>query len=342
MHAKHLLCVVVGLCVGACDAAGAQQCSGPMCRRPPPSYGGSVPQFAASANAPLPEALREAQKAVVMVSNRGFGGGSGTYLGGGLVLTCDHLFRNPQSDEREIGRITVSFGDGQASQARLLAQDRTWDLALLQVLHPPPEAPSVRLTRKTPVKGDLVLACGYGRRGTVLANTGKVVGFAFDKGRRTSAVDTMIVSGSVRTGDSGGPMLNADGELCGVIWGSNRSTVVGTQVGRCWLFGRQWLSPPAAAGKGASDTNPPPKADSPKQDQTSCRKEIDQLRCEITLLRKSLEELQRTPGPPGPPGEDGTDGKDGQDAAVDVAQLAQAVKRRIAGSLVVRVESIKE
>ncbi len=110
----------------------------------------------------VPAAVKESLANVVMVSNRGNGGGSGCYLGSSFVLTCDHLFRDDRSGRRKVSRVVVSFPDGQASEAEVVQQDPVWDLALLRLKSPPTGRRGVMWATKTPAVGDLVVSCGFG------------------------------------------------------------------------------------------------------------------------------------------------------------------------------------
>ncbi len=108
-------------------------CVGPFCR----------PEADSQPAAPHP--------AVVRIENALGGGvrcyGSGTLVQRedrrGLVLTCNHLFRDGA------GSITVRFAGGPPLAARLLQADSVWDLAVLEIADPPtapvvvaPDAPS--------------------------------------------------------------------------------------------------------------------------------------------------------------------------------------------------------
>jgi len=178
-----------------------------------------------------------ALQTVVQIDNRGHGGGSGVYLGDRLVLTCDHLFR--QHGKPAIGRIIVSFANGEGSEAQVLGQDPTWDLAMLRLAHAPKNVPAARWTRQAPKVGDTLVSTGFGFSGRVRPTVGRLKGYTFAKGKRTGAADTMQLAGAVRAGDSGGPIFDATGCLAGILWGTNGREVVGTQVGRC-----QWICRP--------------------------------------------------------------------------------------------------
>lgn len=307
----------------------------------------ATPSQAASPN--LPPA---AQAAIVQIDNRGFGGGSGTYLGEGYVLTCDHLFRDSRSGQNEVGRIVVSFPSGQASTATLIGQETVWDLALLRLDAPPDGVPGVPLAPDYPRPGTTVVSCGYGRQGELQANVGRVTGYGRDKYLATSLSDTLLLTGAARGGDSGGPILDLEGRLVGVLWGSDGQSVVGTQVGQCRTVLQQWQCPPVtgpastAPGRPIVTTPRKPPLPSSAVPTASPSHELSTLRKELAELRQQIESLKTQPGPPGPagpagpPGERGPQGPPGTTEAADIPRLADAVRKQIAGSLRIKVEPV--
>ncbi|KKM14870.1 hypothetical protein LCGC14_1701760 [marine sediment metagenome] len=69
----------------------------------------------------------------------------------------------------------------------------------------------------------------------------------------------------------------------------------------------------------------------------------------IAELRQGIAELKAMKAIPGPPGKDGVDGKDGdhgrqgadgKDAVIDEAALTERIKRRIQGSIIVKIEPL--
>jgi hypothetical protein len=283
---------------------GRSRCSGGSCAKPQASQ---VSQPAK----PVTAAVERSLQATVMINNRGMGGGSGVYLGDGLVLTCSHLFRDSRTGKPDIGRVVVSFVGGEASEASLIAEDRTWDLALLRLVKVPSGVVSAAISRKQHAKGDSVTACGFGGSGKVLRAVGRITGFGLDKGNQTEDADTMIVSGSVRQGDSGGPMFNDQGEVCAVVWGSNQSCLVGTRAARCLRFVAKFLSPrtrpPAAT---------PPRC-TPSADCGGCLEQVEALRADLEALTLRVDGCE---------GVAGKDGRDGLDAApVDVEDIIRRV-----------------
>jgi len=272
-----------------------------------------------------------------MISNRGAGGGSGVYLGRSLVVTCDHLFRDSRSGKQQTGRIIVSFSDGQASQAVVLKQDSEWDLAILRVEHPPHNLPSVEWATEMPKVGDQVISCGFGSGGKVCWNVGRIKGFGRSKNGSSGPADTMILSGQARGGDSGGPIFNAKGRICGVLWGSSNTEVVGTQVGRCLKFGGDWFRRPSSRPVESS-----PQATSPQRPPSNEKTtaEVARLSKQIASLHAELKSLKQLPGPRGPVGPQGPRGASHRFTTSELRELAVAVQKQMAGSIRMRVERI--
>ncbi|MEM6855422.1 MAG: serine protease, partial [Planctomycetota bacterium] len=125
----------------------------------------------------------------------------------GFVLTCSHLF-DSGSDQ-----IVVTFRDGDRYAAKIVARDRPNDLALLRIAKPNTQT----ILHSTSSVADSVLTCGgFGGDGEYRTVVGRLVGYAKPFGATSPS---LRISGSVRQGDSGGPVTNRAGELVGVVWG---------------------------------------------------------------------------------------------------------------------------
>ena len=178
--------------------------------------------------------------------------GDGTYWGTGtvvdvdrnaaLILTCWHVFR-PGT-----GQVGVCLG-GRCAIGRLVTVDPAWDLAAVEV-----SAMGVRavpIAGQSPRRGEQLTACGFGH-GTFRCAPGRLRGYVATETAGTR--ETLEIAVAVRDGDSGGPVLNARGELVGVVWGSDRGITAATCVGPIRRFlgrlrgreGRQVIGPPAA------------------------------------------------------------------------------------------------
>ena len=156
--------------------------------------------------------------------------GSGTLVRGDdgeeIILTCGHLFRGPR------GEVTVTFYDGRRFEAEVLAVDQRWDLAALAIVAR--DAAAVKIAVEHPRPGEPLRSCGYGSDGRYWCNPGQALGYARTAG--TSTHETLQLSGFARQGDSGGPVLNREGELVAVIWGTDGRSVMGTYCGRIRQF----------------------------------------------------------------------------------------------------------
>lgn len=235
--------------------------------------------------------------------------GTGTLIeasnGRGVVLTCAHLFREG------VGNITVKFADGSFYEARMLGRDATWDLAALEITAP--AASPVAIADGYPRRGEPVKSCGYGPNGQYACNSGRVLGYTTAQG--TSSFEWFDLTGVARDGDSGGPVFDASGRLCGVLWGTDGRTVGATYCGRIRKFlanilGRSREQPPvggngagnaphADGASGGQDVPPPPVPPMAPVEKPSCdaiallkaeiQSQIDGLRADILEFRKESQ-----------------------------------------------------
>jgi serine protease Do len=143
----------------------------------------------------------------------------------GLVITNWHVVSDAS------GVISVVFPDGFRTAAQLIKVDRTWDLAALAVWKP--NATPVPLASVPPRPGDPLTIAGYGS-GDYRAAAGRCTQYvAPDMNQPYEMVE---VGTAARQGDSGGPILNARGELAGVLFGAGQGTTSGSYCGRVREF----------------------------------------------------------------------------------------------------------
>lgn len=137
------------------------------------------------------------------------GAGSGVIVdSSGVILTNNHVVAGG-------GNVMVRLHDGREFKAVDIKTDPKTDLAILRIEGAGP-LPAARLANSDKVEvGDWVLALGepFGLEGTVTA------GIVSAKGRGigiTDREDFIQTDAAVNPGNSGGPLVNLDGEVVGI------------------------------------------------------------------------------------------------------------------------------
>lgn len=155
--------------------------------------------------------------------------GSGTLIARtedyGLVLTNWHVIRDAK------GGIEVDFPTGMRMPAVVVAADGVWDLALLMI--PPVNVNPIPLADQVALPGEQLVIAGYGR-GNYRAAAGRCVQYVAP-GIGYPA-EMLEVGVGARQGDSGGPILNAKGQLAGVLFGTTGGRTIGSHAGRVRQF----------------------------------------------------------------------------------------------------------
>jgi S1-C subfamily serine protease len=213
---------------------------------PPPPATDDVPSFSADDDLELPAAaatsvLRRAQQVTVRIRSLGcdrFGIGSGFVLPGGVVVTNRHVIDQPR-------QVTLNTWDGRSLEASVTGIAIDSDLAVLQ-LEDDVDLPVAEL-RTTPVRaGETVVAVGYPGGGPATVTTGSVVGLV-DGELLGEPSAVLRVDATIRQGNSGGPLLDEDGRVVGVVFALEVGTGYGLAVPVTTLLERlegEGLTPP--------------------------------------------------------------------------------------------------
>jgi len=143
----------------------------------------------------------------------------------GLVLSNWHVVRDTT------GPVAVFFPDGFRSPATVLRVDREWDLAALVIWRP--AAPPIPIADRIPLPGEWLTIAGYGS-GSYRALSGVCTQYLSPGGNLP--YELIELNAPAREGDSGGPILNARGELAGVLFGSAFGRTTGSHCGRVRHF----------------------------------------------------------------------------------------------------------
>ena len=143
------------------------------------------------------------------------GRGSGVILDeSGNILTSLHVVEG--ADE-----IEVIFADGTVSPAIVAGTLGDQDIAVLQTLEPPPLLIPATLGSPGALQvGDEAIVVGnpFGLRHTVTAGVISGLNRSFKLPNTQEPVDGLIqFDAAVNPGNSGGPLLNRDGEVVGIV-----------------------------------------------------------------------------------------------------------------------------
>lgn len=172
----------------------------------------------------ISDLVEQVLPSLVVVRGHRYGAGAGIiWDASGLILTNSHV----------VGRRTptVVLQDDGEYEARLVARDSDVDLALLTI-----EATglsSLKAAASSPRVGEMVFAFGHpwGQRNTV--TRGIVSALVSAQNRRGDRLPVVRSDTPLAPGNSGGPLVNARGEVVGVnamIVGGDQSVSIAASV----------------------------------------------------------------------------------------------------------------
>ncbi len=137
------------------------------------------------------------------------------------IVTAAHIFRY------EKGRIIVVTINGTSYPAKIVAMDRKWDIAILKVAQKI-DLPSMAFAKTLPTMLEPTRAWGFGRDDQIQGQLGKVAGYVVTE--KGESAQTLKTTGQARDGDSGGPVVNQNGELVSLIWGTDGRHTYSTTI----------------------------------------------------------------------------------------------------------------
>jgi len=174
---------------------------------------------------------------IIAFEKNGQSFGSGSYIGNsgeyGLILSNWHVVKDGD------GLVHVHFPNGFSSFGAVIDSVEKWDLAVIVVSKPPSCVEPISIARTVPVPGELLWIAGHGS-GVYRLASGRCVRYLapdMPKDGSSPIYEIIELSVSARQGDSGGPILNKNGELAGVLFGSDMiQNTAGSYCGRVSQF----------------------------------------------------------------------------------------------------------
>lgn len=168
---------------------------------------------------------------VRVISKEGTSLGSGFVVAkGGYIITNAHVV-DPRVESKavdlqtlkglpKINQLYIDYSNGNHDSAKLVGEDPNSDLALIHVDNPAATPPPLVLAKPGSARsGDTVFALGspFGNsdsltQGIVSAN-GRTIGGLVNKYNISGVIQT---DAAINKGNSGGPLLNVDGQVLGV------------------------------------------------------------------------------------------------------------------------------
>lgn len=181
-----------------------------------PASGGEAPATETRGSEP-PVALRRssAERAARELTLRVRVSGCGQLLtGSGFAIADDVLVTNRHVVEGGT-QVEVSTWDGRTVSAAFVTAAFEHDIAIVRLDAPVPR--SATLAEQDPVPGDPVTVVGFPGGGEQELSDGEVVGYvtAISQGRE---IHSLQLTAPAAPGSSGGPVLDADGRVAGVVY----------------------------------------------------------------------------------------------------------------------------
>ncbi len=159
----------------------------------------------------IPEIVEAVQPSVVTIFTEGGLGSGVIYSEDGLIITNEHVVR----DNTE---VEVAFADGQRVTGTVTAADRVSDLALVQADRE--DLPAAQFQERLPEIGELAVVIGspLGFENTVTSGiiSGLHRQIPGSASRSQSLVDLIQTDAAISPGNSGGAVVNGQGEIIGI------------------------------------------------------------------------------------------------------------------------------
>lgn len=161
---------------------------------------------------------RNAIDSIVQLSTTDATGRNGQ--GSGFIVRETHIVTNAHV-VRETNEVQARFSDGEWRMASITGVDPSSDLAVVTVQQPPDYTATLSLREEQPPVGTEVVAIGtpFGLEGSLTAGLVSGVDRLIPAPNDYTIPDAIQTSAPVNPGNSGGPLMDLDGRVVGVVTG---------------------------------------------------------------------------------------------------------------------------
>lgn len=125
-----------------------------------------------------------------------------------LVVTASHGFTSDST------RVVVWITPTKGYSAEIMKVDHVWDIAILGIRRPKYEV--FKASRNRPILGTVMFVGGFVRGKTMRWVRGSLAGWAGPQGNYPQDL-LMVNGGTARSGQSGGPVIDTNGILLGIV-----------------------------------------------------------------------------------------------------------------------------
>jgi S1-C subfamily serine protease len=134
---------------------------------------------------------------------------------GFVVSTSGHIVTNQHVIDGCVGDVHGNLSGEASMDLRIVSTDETNDLALLQTTRSFKDVVTIRGTAVHP--GDAVIAIGYPYHGLLTSDFTVTAGIVSSLSGILNDTRFLQISAAVQPGNSGGPLLDASGNVVGVV-----------------------------------------------------------------------------------------------------------------------------
>jgi len=163
-----------------------------------------------------PDGFDTVQRMAVRIRNVGCGSlstGSGFAIDAVTLITNKHVVADSAA-------LQVSTYDGRDIDVTAASTATIADLAVVRTAAELPSFPE--LAPADPIAGDPVTVVGYPQGGRLTVTTGQVIGATTDP-LNENLGEVLVTDAQVEPGSSGSAVLNADGQVVGVVYAKSAS-----------------------------------------------------------------------------------------------------------------------